>query len=263
MSLTCFTRCPSKCDDCLLSTATRSAEARRIQDGRCGEIRVGRVVRMAEATPAQGRSKRVALGAMAACSGSTSDPEDRQTAAEPRTPSWNIKTLTRTFSQDTSTSTATWFSGTGTLLKSKHEEDPPAHYETRFCTLGFALKIVEWTLCILCTGLFFEGSALIYDFKKQLVPYIAYWTYMMITGVVILSYLLGQKMREMLIRIYNIIGALMFFIAAIIIFSITVENWESWNRVDPTTPPPPTTTASPKKQRNYEDVAPQLEFQMK
>ncbi|KAK7865482.1 hypothetical protein R5R35_002353 [Gryllus longicercus] len=187
---------------------------------------------------------------MAACTGSTSDPEDRQTAAEPRTPSWNIKTLTRTFSQDTSTSTATWFSGTGTLLKSKHEEDPPAHYETRFCTLGFALKIVEWTLCILCTGLFFEGSALIYDFKKQLVPYIAYWTYMMITGVIILSYLLGQKMREMLIRIYNIIGALMFFIAAIIIFSITVENWETWNRVDPTTPPPPTTTASPKKKRS-------------
>lgn len=161
---------------------------------------------------------------------STSKDTNNSATDEPKSPRTHIKRLSRTFSRDTTSSTSTWFDGNSALFRATfHEEDPPAHYESSLCTGGFVFKIVEWILCILCTGLFFEGSNLIYDFKEQLFPYIAYWTYMMITGVIIISYLLGQKMREILIRVYNIIGGIMFFIAATIIFIVVANKWEEWN----------------------------------
>ncbi|XP_067006800.2 uncharacterized protein [Anabrus simplex] len=162
------------------------------------------------------------------------EKEPENVADVPQTPKsrkFSMRTLTRTLSTDPSIrSSGSWYEGTVPILTtSSHEEDPPPNFGPNLFTFPFYMKLAEWGMCLLCTGLHSEGTGKVTSFSYRIFPYVTAWTYMIITGIIILSYLLGQKMREVLIRIYFTLGAIMFLVTGcilVIIVSSKVEEWE-------------------------------------
>ncbi|PSN58249.1 hypothetical protein C0J52_00179 [Blattella germanica] len=78
-------------------------------------------------------------------------------------------------------------------------------------------KLVQVIVTIVCSGLYSEGMHRVeYSTEAQLFPKIICLDYLIITPVILLSYLMGKRMPELLIRIFNLLGFILFFVAGAI-----------------------------------------------
>ncbi|XP_069685006.1 uncharacterized protein [Periplaneta americana] len=79
-------------------------------------------------------------------------------------------------------------------------------------------KLLQVIITIVCMGLYSEGMQLVvYSITSQLFPYIVCSIYLVITPVILLSYCMGQKMPELMIRVFNTLAGILFLVAGVVI----------------------------------------------
>nr|CAD7573638.1 unnamed protein product [Timema californicum] len=123
-----------------------------------------------------------------------------ETLPDPDTPT-SPSTISRLFSPDPLPRRAsiTWVDRHPSFLLPPHQEDPPPNYRDGFTDFSFLVKLLQLLISIVCTGLYSVGILLVrHDITSQLLPYVVFASYMIITSVIVLSYVLGQKMAELL-----------------------------------------------------------------
>nr|CAD7412230.1 unnamed protein product [Timema poppensis] len=168
-----------------------------------------------------------------------------ETLPDPDTPT-SPSTISRLFSPDPLPRRAsiTWVDRHPSFLLPPHQEDPPPNYRDGFTDFSFLVKLLQLvsrsagnisardTFCsadailisIVCTGLYSVGILLVrHDITSQLLPYVVFASYMIITSVIVLSYVLGQKMAELLIRVFNSLAVILFLVTGIILLVIWTE----------------------------------------
>ncbi|KAJ8922939.1 hypothetical protein NQ315_001484 [Exocentrus adspersus] len=92
-------------------------------------------------------------------------------------------------------------------------------------TKQFLLKVVQLFTGFVCVGVYAEGLKFLKDsINTMMYPNIVYSSFIIITSVILLSCLLGCAMPDVLIRIFNILGMVLYFAAA------TVTLYESLAR---------------------------------
>ncbi|KAJ9588525.1 hypothetical protein L9F63_018107 [Diploptera punctata] len=75
-------------------------------------------------------------------------------------------------------------------------------------------KFIQVIVIIVCTVLYCDGMIQVkHSIESQLFPLIICLDYLIITPIILLSYLLGSRMPELLIRIFNILGGILFMVA--------------------------------------------------
>ncbi|XP_049949707.1 uncharacterized protein LOC126457461 [Schistocerca serialis cubense] len=112
-----------------------------------------------------------------------------------------------------------------------HRADPPPKYATSLCSAAFLLKLLQLVLTTAAAALLAEGNGLLHvpASPKLIFPHVTYTAYIVIPSVIVLSYLLGQKMHEMLIRLVLAVGIVMHVSAAVCAGAELRPNWEQWS----------------------------------
>ncbi|XP_071444337.1 uncharacterized protein [Hetaerina americana] len=104
-----------------------------------------------------------------------------------------------------------------------NKADPPLNFD-EVGSFSFYIKLVQLFFSIVCAGLHSEGVKCIWDSTvDQLLPYIVCSVYMIINTVTVISYILGQKMPEPSMRIFAVIGCILFTAAG-------AESLSAWGR---------------------------------
>ncbi|KAG5895936.1 hypothetical protein JTB14_016338 [Gonioctena quinquepunctata] len=90
-----------------------------------------------------------------------------------------------------------------------------------FWSKDFILKILQVGNGFICIGLYSEGLALLQNtISAMMFPNIAFGSLAIIGSVIILSYMLGCPMTDVLIRIFSILGIAMYFSAATLLLYV-------------------------------------------
>ncbi|CAH1973803.1 unnamed protein product [Acanthoscelides obtectus] len=91
----------------------------------------------------------------------------------------------------------------------------------------FILKVVQLAVGFICIGLYSEGLKIVIDsISSMMFPNVVFSSFLIITGVIILSRLLGCPVPQLLTRIFGILGALLYLASA------AVTTYEALTRVD-------------------------------
>ncbi|KAK9681336.1 hypothetical protein QE152_g38377 [Popillia japonica] len=133
------------------------------------------------------------------------------TVQDDRRPS--VLVLKRLFSRDSIANTSRY----------TYDLYPPSNYEYSLCGKEFLLKIAEILVSVICAGLFTDGvqQNLEYSTSSVLFPNVVFSSCIINTSVIALGYVLGQVMPEVLIRAFNAIAVILFFVSA----CITAITW--------------------------------------
>ncbi|XP_069685008.1 protein snakeskin-like [Periplaneta americana] len=90
---------------------------------------------------------------------------------------------------------------------------------------SYIFKLTQLLVTIICTGTYSEGvNAVTSSTNAQMIPYFVCSTYMIITPVILISYVLGHRMPEVLVRIFNTLGGILFLMAGI----VALMDWRSY-----------------------------------
>nr|CAH7742831.1 unnamed protein product [Callosobruchus chinensis] len=82
----------------------------------------------------------------------------------------------------------------------------------------FILKIGQLAVGFICVGLYSEGLKMLTDsISSMMFPNVVFSSFLIITGVIILSRLLGCPVPDLLTRIFGILGALLYLASAAVI----------------------------------------------
>nr|CAI5826294.1 unnamed protein product [Callosobruchus analis] len=82
----------------------------------------------------------------------------------------------------------------------------------------FILKIIQLAVGFICVGLYSEGLKILSDsISSMMFPNVVFSSFLIITGVIILSRLLGCHVPDLLTRIFGILGALLYLASAAVI----------------------------------------------
>ncbi|KAJ8945731.1 hypothetical protein NQ314_009094 [Rhamnusium bicolor] len=79
----------------------------------------------------------------------------------------------------------------------------------------FILKVVQLITGFICVGIYSEGLKFLKDsLYSMMFPNTVFSSFIIITSVIILSCMLGCAMPDVLIRIFNILGMILYFASA-------------------------------------------------
>ncbi|KRT80335.1 hypothetical protein AMK59_8147, partial [Oryctes borbonicus] len=150
------------------------------------------------------------------------NPQVTTAPSEPGSRRSSTLTLKRLFSIDSA----------GTSSRYTYDLYPPSNYEYSLCGKEFLLKIAEILVSIICAGLFTDGvqQNLEYSTSSVLFPNVVFSSCIINTSIIALGYVLGQVMPEVLIRAFNSIAVILFFVSA----WITGFTWFAMARFDDT-----------------------------
>ncbi|XP_018580354.1 uncharacterized protein LOC108918001 [Anoplophora glabripennis] len=82
----------------------------------------------------------------------------------------------------------------------------------------FVLKVVQLITGFICVGIYTEGLKFLRDsINSMMYPNIVFSSFIIITSVILLSCLLGCAMPDVLTRIFNILGMILYFSASTVI----------------------------------------------
>ncbi|XP_049949706.1 uncharacterized protein LOC126457458 isoform X2 [Schistocerca serialis cubense] len=97
-------------------------------------------------------------------------------------------------------------------------------------SLSFAAKLFELVLTLVAEGLYAAGDALITDnFRTFIFPHVVYNTFIIVSGIVVTSYLLRIKMQELLMRVLGTMAAVMMLTAEGAVLRYCVTAWPKWS----------------------------------
>ncbi|KAK7865481.1 hypothetical protein R5R35_002352 [Gryllus longicercus] len=93
-----------------------------------------------------------------------------------------------------------------------------------------SFKIAQFGLTVLCLILLSDGYRLEVNQNVTAMhfPFIVFSSFTLITGVILLGYIMGMKMRELLMRIFGTMGGLLFLISGIHTANRTYVFWDNW-----------------------------------
>ncbi|XP_063234724.1 uncharacterized protein LOC134537815 isoform X1 [Bacillus rossius redtenbacheri] len=124
-----------------------------------------------------------------------------------------------------------------------HREDGPPSYEEAYHSFSFLIKIFQLLTSATTAGLYSIGVRLVeHDITSQQLPFVVSSTFIVVTGVVLLGYVLGQKMPEVLdrvadvagrglllqIRMFNLLAALLFVVSGAVVINYWVQYRDYW-----------------------------------
>lgn len=91
------------------------------------------------------------------------------------------------------------------------------------------LKFLQMGLTLVCLALLSDGYPLVVHNVAALhFPFIVYSAYTVVTSVIIFSYAVGMKMRELLMRIFGTLGGILFLISGCHGANIAMVFWADW-----------------------------------
>ncbi|KDR10073.1 hypothetical protein L798_15310 [Zootermopsis nevadensis] len=99
----------------------------------------------------------------------------------------------------------------------------PAYNHVR--TSSYIFKLTQLISTIVCTGSYSKGvNGVTSSTTEQMLPYFVCSAYMIITPVILISYVLGHRMPEILIRIFNTLAGILFLVAG----TVALQNWRKF-----------------------------------
>ncbi|KAG8223362.1 hypothetical protein J437_LFUL001240 [Ladona fulva] len=88
--------------------------------------------------------------------------------------------------------------------------DPPFNFDG-LGTFPFYLKILQLVTAVVSLGLHSDSLIARFDSTaEQILPYVVFTVFMIINTVIIFSYVLGQKMPELSMRIIAVLGCILY-----------------------------------------------------
>ncbi|PSN29694.1 hypothetical protein C0J52_27411 [Blattella germanica] len=118
---------------------------------------------------------------------------------------------------------STWLERRQSLLQSitQHEFSPvynPVH------PIDFIFKLVQLMVTIVCTGAYSEGVYQVTtSTTAQMMPYFVCSAYLIISSVILIGYVLGHSMPDLIIRIFNTLAGMLFLAAGL----FALQNWRN------------------------------------
>ncbi|GJQ81815.1 hypothetical protein Trydic_g356 [Trypoxylus dichotomus] len=118
-------------------------------------------------------------------------------------------------------------SGTDSFRYPNYAEEEQTEKLPRICCFNFILKLIQLFTGIVSIGMYSTAILIIpcdeINRKQGIVesrmtslmfPNIVFTSFLIITSVIALSYVLKQNMSEVVIRIFNVIGMILYFVSA-------------------------------------------------
>ncbi|PNF27962.1 hypothetical protein B7P43_G16435 [Cryptotermes secundus] len=104
-------------------------------------------------------------------------------------------------------------------------------------------KLMQVVTTAVCTGLYSEGlNSIPNNITTQLFPYIICSIYLIITPVILFSYVIGHRMPELIVRIFNTLGGILFLVAGVVAlegysfylvtYKLQLDNYSSMDDIE-------------------------------
>ncbi|XP_046399017.1 uncharacterized protein LOC124165597 [Ischnura elegans] len=76
---------------------------------------------------------------------------------------------------------------------------------------SFYIKVTQWAISITCAALYSKGNELQrFSYVNKSLPYVVFFAYILINTVIIFSFIIKEKMPELLIRMFGFLGGVLF-----------------------------------------------------
>ncbi|XP_067006799.2 uncharacterized protein [Anabrus simplex] len=109
------------------------------------------------------------------------------------------------------------------------EEESRPQYEQSLTAPSVVIKELQLVLAFVCIWCISYGRFLLkHNAATVYFHYIVYSSYVIITFVILISYFIGKKMREFLMRQFNVLGAILYICSCLILVQNIMVFWIDW-----------------------------------